>query len=74
MEELRTAIEGLKETKGFIEEHIEDLENLINENYVKAEFTGDYQNEIRECNGEIRKIDQKIATLKEALEILEEEN
>ena len=74
MEELRITIEGLEETKKFIDWHINDLEDMINKNYVTAEYTGDYQAEIRECNGEIRKINQKIETLKAALEILEEGN
>ena len=74
MEELRNTIEAMEDQKRFINEHIDDLDDMINQGYVKAEFTTDYQNEIRECNQTIREINQKEATLKEALRILEEEN
>lgn len=74
MEEIRNTIEGLEDTKRITEEHIDNLEDMINQGFVKAEFTTDYQNEIRECNQVIRITNQKIQTLKEALKILEEEN
>lgn len=74
MEEIRNTIEGLEDTKRITEEHIDNLEDMINQGFVKAEFTTNYQNEIRECNQTIRDINQKIKTLKEVMEILEEEN